>query len=100
MTPNHAIESRAKAVLASYVSALRQAAETTHRAEDRGVYTSLLASAAVVLAQAVGGDSASLLKAAKEHERLRGQVWLQDPVETESSRIWNTWYKGINGHAI
>ena len=88
-------------ILASYVDALKNGASTTHRAEDRGIYTSLLADAATVLACAVQGQSsAQLLEAAKRHERLRGQVWLQDEVESESSRIWSEAFRGINGHAI
>jgi hypothetical protein len=88
-------------ILASYVEALENGAKTTTRAEDRGIYTSLLADAATVLACAVHDRSlAQLRQAVQGHERLRGQVWLQDPVQAESTRIWGEAVRAINEHAI
>ena len=88
-------------ILASYVDALKTGAASTDRAEDRGIYTSLLADAAAVLACAVQDRALpQLLEAAKHHERLRGQVWLQGEIQSESSRIWSEAFRVINEHAI
>src|SRR5688500_16355312 len=88
-------------ILASYIDALKRGADSTQRAEGRGIYTSLLADAATVLAISVQGRPPSqLLEAAHSHERLRGQVWLQDPAQTESSKIWSKAYGAIGEHAI
>jgi hypothetical protein len=88
-------------VLARYVEALRAAANTTKRAEDRGKYTSLLADAAVLLAQSVQAvPSAKLAEAVQHHERLRGQLWLEDAIQSEPARIWKEALQAINGHAI
>jgi hypothetical protein len=88
-------------VLANYVVALGHAASITKRAEDRSVYTSLLADAAVLLARAAIGDSPeSLRDAAKAHERLWGHTWLADPAYEKPSGLWQTALRAINGNVI
>jgi len=75
--------------LAKYVLALHHGAQGTHRAEDRPAYRDLLADAAVLLALAeTGAVSAELATAVRAHERLRGQLWLADPVHEESTEAW------------
>ncbi len=75
--------------LASYVLALHHGAQGTHRAEDRPAYRHLLADAAVLLALAeTGAESAELATAVSAHERLRGHLWLDDPVHEESTEAW------------
>jgi len=86
--------------IAQYVAALHRAAESTHRAEDRPVYQSLLASAAVVLAMAELENADSLQELARSHERLRGQVWLADEAHLEATRLWSSIFAELNEHAI
>jgi hypothetical protein len=43
----------------------------------------------VLLALAeTGAESAELATAVRAHERLRGQLWLADPVHEESTEAW------------
>ena len=75
--------------LAKYVLALHHGAQGTHRAEDRPAYRQLLADAAVLLALAeTGAPSTELASAIRAHERLRGQLWLDDAVHEESTAAW------------
>jgi hypothetical protein len=87
--------------LADYVVALEHAASVTKRAEDRSIYKSLLADAAVLLARAAKGEAPSLLQdGATAHERLWGQSWLVDPAYKKPSSLWRVAYEAIAGHVI
>jgi hypothetical protein len=76
--------------LAKYVLALHDGAERTRRSEDRPLYRLLLADAAVLLALAVSDPPApgQLGAAVRQHERLRGQLYLVDAVQGESESAW------------
>jgi len=69
-----------KKTCARYVLQLSESAAETHRAEDRGIYRSYLADAAVLLALIVSGAAhAEIVGKMEQHERLWGHTWLQDP---------------------
>ena len=87
--------------LAKYVLALEHCSVTTSRAEDRPLYAALLADAAGLLAAAVLPNSlASIAPRISSHERLHGQLWLQDPVITEVLAAWAIAKKPFGGQAI
>ena len=76
--------------LADYILKLKDGQAKTHRAEDRSVYASLLADAAVILALVErGAEKKEIRSAMNDHERLRGYSWLDDPVHEPSSKIWS-----------
>lgn len=77
-------------VLARYVLALEQGSRACARAEDRLVYGRLLADAAGLLAVAVAdGTVDDLATRMAAHDRLRGQLWLQDSsAAAEGSAAW------------
>ena len=77
-------------IFAQYVLVLEQCALSTKRAEDRPVYQSLLADAAVVLATVVASETTAALTARIDaHERLWGHIWLQDPVVHDALSAWS-----------
>ncbi len=68
-------------LLSEYILALEAGAAKTARAEDRPTYQALLADAAGLLALAATDASPDDICARFEaHQRLRGNVWLVDPV--------------------
>jgi len=78
-----------KKEIAQYIFSLRDAAEKTHRAEDRSIYTMYLADAAVILALVESDGSPEMLREAIDsHERLWGQTWLVDDVFKGPSSAW------------
>lgn len=78
-----------KTEIAQYILSLRAAASATHRAEDRGLYETYLAEAAVLLALAeTDAPSTSIEEAVKSHERLWGTTWLVDDAYKEPSAAW------------
>jgi len=75
--------------LSNYVLALEHSASQTNRAEDRSQYSLLLADAAPLLAAAVQNDQHSnFAERTSQHERLWGNIWLQDPVFQSASDAW------------
>jgi hypothetical protein len=89
------------AALADYVLALRDAASMTTRAEDRGIYSMLLADGGILLAMATAGESAArLAEAAAKHERLWGHTWLQDAAYQGPLHKWQAAKGHIGGSAI
>ena len=78
-----------KTELADYILKLKEGQDKTHRAEDRSVYTSLLADVAIILALVEKGENKQEIQSAiNNHERLRGHTWLDDPAHEPSSNIW------------
>jgi hypothetical protein len=78
-----------KTKLADYILKLKEGQDKTHRAEDRSVYTSLLADASVIFALVEKGTNKQEIQTAiNNHERLRGHTWLDDPAHEPSSKIW------------
>ena len=78
-----------KKEIAQYILSLHDAAEKTHRAEDRPIYTTYLADAAVLLALVETDASLEVLREAiGNHERLWGQTWLVDDVFKGPSSAW------------
>ncbi len=78
-----------KAKMADYVLSLKDAADSTHHAEDRSRYLSLIADAGVILALLVtGADQKTIEKSIEKHERLWGQTWLQDEVFQKPLSEW------------
>jgi hypothetical protein len=77
--------------LSKYVLALEQSASATARAEDRSGYASLLADAAPLLAAAVeAGSQIDISKRISRHEKLWGNLWLQDPAFQTASNAWQS----------
>lgn len=88
-------------VIARYVSALEIGSKTTHRAEDRDNYKSLLADAAALLAcSCLNGSLEDLRMRVSTHERLRGQTWLEDPAHKDSSSIWQEVVAAVSNTGI
>jgi hypothetical protein len=87
--------------LARYVLALERGAHACTRAEDRLVYGTLLADAAGILAVAVAEVTLGNLDARlAAHDRLRGQVWLQDSrAAAEASAAWAQCQGAASGDA-
>lgn len=78
-----------KTEIAQYILSLRAAASMTHRAEDRRLYETYLAEAAVLLALAeTDAPSTSIREAVQSHERLWGTTWLVDDVYKGPSAAW------------
>ncbi len=78
-----------KKEVAEYILALRDAEDVTRYSADRPVYKSYLANVAVLLALLENKASQNVIaEAVALHERLRGQLWLEDPVEKKSSECW------------
>ena len=76
-------------LLAKYVLCLEQSSSTTARAEDRSVYARLMADAGPLLAAALQPDDQSnIATRVSRHERLWGNLWLQDPVFQSASDAW------------
>jgi hypothetical protein len=89
------------AALADYILALRDAARITTRAEDRGIYSTLLADGGILLAMATRGEPVSgLIAAAAKHERLWGHTWLQDGAYQAPLQQWQAAKGRISGSAI
>jgi hypothetical protein len=85
---------------AKYVEALAQCAASTHRAEDRSLYTSYLADAAGILAAiTLAKNREHIAKLIKQHERLWGNTWLQDPVYKNASVVYEQ-FKRMHGFGI
>jgi len=75
--------------LSKYILALEHSASQTKRAEDRSNYASLLADAAPLLAAALQHDQHSTIAARVfQHERLWGNIWLQDSAFQPASDAW------------
>ena len=75
--------------LTKYVLALEQSASVTARAEDRSGYALLMADAAPLLAAAVeAGSQVDISRRISNHERLWGNLWLQDPAVQSASDAW------------
>jgi hypothetical protein len=89
-------------VLARYVLALERGSYACTRAEDRLVYGTLLADAAAMVAVAVAEDrSGDLAARVAAHDRLRGQVWLQDShAAAEASAAWAQCQEAVGDAAI
>lgn len=84
--------------IAEYVLALEHAAATTTRAEDRPSYAALLADAAPLLAVAISAPKTPSLSArAQRHERLWGNLWLNDPTQRTASLAWQA-AKAVSGY--
>ena len=78
-----------KKIIAQYIIALKEAAENTHRAEDRPIYQLYLADAAYLLALAeIEASFEVLSEAVNSHERLWGHTWLVDDVFKGPSKAW------------
>ena len=76
-------------LVAEYVLSLENSLATTRQAEDRSLYQSLLADAAGLLAAAASGNAKSdLVVRIERHERLWGQIWLQDPIYRTAQKLW------------
>jgi hypothetical protein len=85
---------------ARYVDVLMECSEATHRAEDRGVYIRYIADAGALLADMVlNQDKEHIAKLIKEHDRLWGHTWLQDPVYEKASEIYQQ-FKRNHGFGI
>ncbi|MDE2157199.1 MAG: hypothetical protein KGJ32_15140 [Xanthomonadaceae bacterium] len=75
--------------LTKYILALEQSASATTRAEDRSGYAALMADAAPLLAAALeAGGQADISMRISQHEKLWGNLWLQDPVFHSASDAW------------
>ncbi len=75
--------------LTKYVLALEQSASATARAEDRSGYALLMADAAPLLAAAVeAGSQVDISMRISRHEKLWGNLWLQDPAFQSASDAW------------
>ncbi len=84
--------------LAKYILDLSESAAATHRAEDRPIYESYLADAAVLLAAVVAGkDKEEIEQHIERHERLWGQTWHQDPVYKKPAESFKK-FKDIIGY--
>ena len=75
---------------AKYIEDLHFCAANTHRAEDRELYSKYLAASAYILAELVlGANKNRVLELIKDHERLWGNTWLQDPIYERASKSYN-----------
>ena len=91
---------RLEKALARYILYLSESSDATHRAEDRPVYTSYLADAAVLLALVVNGaDKSKIEQHIKDHERLWGQTWPRDPVYKKPRESFEN-IKKLTGYAV
>jgi hypothetical protein len=80
-----------QAALADYILCLSQSLEHTHHANDRPLYQSYLAEAAVMLALLVRDSDASQIEALiKSHARTLGYSWLVGPEHAAVSKAWQT----------
>ena len=78
-----------KKELATYILKLNNPAQATKHAEDRPLYESYLASAAVILALSESGAEKEIIKNEIEtHERLWGNTWLVDDAYKTPSDAW------------
>lgn len=76
-------------LLANYILCLEQSAATTARAEDRPGYAQLLADAGPMLAAALESPAhSSMAIRISRHEKLWGNLWLQDPAFCRASHAW------------
>jgi hypothetical protein len=75
--------------IAQYIISLNEAAEKTHRSEDRQIYVRLLADSAILLAL-IETDAAqeSITDAAARHDRLWGHSWPVDDVCLAAISAW------------
>jgi hypothetical protein len=77
--------------LADYILCLSQSLEHTHHANDRPLYQSYLAEAAVMLALLVRDSDASKIESLiQNHARNRGYTWLAGPEHVAISKAWQT----------
>jgi hypothetical protein len=75
--------------IAQYIICLNEAAERTHRSEDRQIYVKLLADSAILLALVeTGAAQESIIKAAARHDRLWGHSWPVDDACSEAISAW------------
>jgi hypothetical protein len=77
--------------LADYILCLSQSLEHTHHANDRPLYQSYLAEAAVMLALFVRDSDASQIETLiQSHTRTLGHSWLVGPEHAAISKAWST----------
>jgi hypothetical protein len=75
--------------LAAYILQLEHCLASTNRAEDRPIYGRLLSDTAGLLAGSVMNEPLPILQSRIDtHERLWGQIWLQDELYREAYRAW------------
>jgi hypothetical protein len=75
--------------LAAYILQLEHCLANTHRAEDRPIYGQLLSDTAGLLAGSFMNEPLPMLQLRIDtHERLWGQIWLQDEIYREAYRAW------------
>jgi len=78
-----------QAALADYILCLSQSLEHTHQANDRPLYQSRLAEAAVMLALLVrDSDTSQIETLIKSHARTLGYSWLVGPEDAAVSKAW------------
>jgi len=83
-----------KAELADYILCLSESASNTRNANDRPLYLSYLADAAVLLALLVRGANVEDVKGRiQDHERLLGQTFLAGPEHKAVDAAWER-FKG------